>query len=124
MFTPPEGAECLALPKGLEKVRPHVLSAVTHLMKLYGLKSIRLNASMFGPCGVISPSFEVDAAFAQARPPALEATTSSMVRSVVPMLSAYGVLSVQIRYADSDKVQVMELWSNVSRKEDNETASV
>ena len=125
LFKPPEGAECLALPEGLDAVRPHIITAVTHLMKLYGLKSIRLNLDMFGPCGVASPSFEVDAGFAVARPKRFDATTSSMVRSMVPLMTAYGVLGLQIRYEDQDRVQVLELWSKIAKeKNGKEKASV
>lgn len=107
----PAGAEILAVPKELEPPRGQIIHMVAHLMKLYGIKRISCNVSMVGPCGVTSPQIDVMPAFAEIRPMAFQATEITIVRSLMPIMLAYGILGISISLNDQDKNDMLKMWS-------------
>jgi hypothetical protein len=107
----PAGAEILAVPKELEAPRGQIIHMVAHMMKLYGIKCIRANVSMVGPCGVTSPLIDVMPAFESIRPMAFQATEVTIVRSLIPIMLVYGILGISISLNDQDKNDMLKMWA-------------
>lgn len=110
-WRPPPGSEILAVPKELEAPRGQIIHMVAHLMKLYGIKRISCNVSLVGPCGVSSPVRELMPAFESLRPMAFQATETTILRGVVPMMLAYGIIGITISLTDEDKNAMLKMWS-------------
>ena len=113
LWKPPAGAEILSVPKELEAPRNQIIHMVAHMMKLYGIKRVSCRCSMVGPCGVTSPEVELMPAFEKIRPAAFEATQTTVIRGLVPIMMAYGILGVTISLNEQDKNDMLHMWSTM-----------
>lgn len=113
LWKPPAGAELLAVPPEMEQIRDQIIYLVANLMKLYGLRSVKANVSMLGPAGTTSPTFEAFPAFEPIRPIQLAATEVTVVRSIVPVMMAYGIVGMTLELDEKDKTDMTNSWGRM-----------
>jgi hypothetical protein len=107
----PPGAEIFAVPRELEVPRGQIIHMVAHMMKLYGIRRVSCNISKVGPCGVTSPEVELMPAFEEIRPMAFRATETTVIRGIIPIMMAYGIVGMSISLNEQDKTDVLKMWS-------------